>query len=125
MSNPADPTADIGESVAAETALKIVAKRFKATKSTVIKSSLMSYKEARQLGPDPIEEDHPLVNTRVRVVEILGSFQVRGRPSPQGVPASTLSYTKGYIILRAADGLPLGIILLKKQQQILKQNLPT
>lgn len=113
FSPPANPNADIGEKVASETALKIVANRFKAINSKVIKSSLMSYKEARQLGSEPIQLEHPLDNTRVRVVEISGNFQVRVRPSRQGALASSLSYTKGYIILRAADGLRLGMILLK------------
>lgn len=115
FSVPANPNGDIGEQVAAERALKIViGKRFNASNSKVIKSSLMSYKEARQLGLEPLREDHPLINTQVRLVEISGTFQVRDRPSRQGVPTSTLTYTKGYIILRAADGLRLSVILLKE-----------
>ncbi|MEH2238110.1 hypothetical protein [Nostoc sp.] len=51
LPSPANPTADIGEQVAAKTALEIVAKRFKAINSKVIKSSLMSYKEALQKLP--------------------------------------------------------------------------
>ncbi len=74
----------------------------------------MSYKEACQLGTEPLREDDPLINTRVRVVEISGNFQVRGRPSRQGVLTSTLTYTKGCVVLRAADGFPLSVILLKE-----------
>ena len=112
----ANPAANIGERGAAEKALKIAANRYKASNSRVIKSSVMIYKEAMRLGPEPIEvsEDDPLVNTPVQVVEIAGDFKVRNRPRPwQGVPATTLAYTKGYIILRAADGLLLGSHLFK------------
>lgn len=102
---PANPAADIGEQVAAEKALKLAVIDFKATNPKVIKSSLMSYKEARQQLSEPIEEDHPLFNTPVRVIEISGTFKRRShRPSQKEVPTSTPTFTKGYIILRAADG---------------------
>jgi hypothetical protein len=65
----------------------------------------MSYKEARQLL-EPIEQDHPLFNTPVRVVEIFGTFKRRKhRPFQEKVSTSTPTFTKGYIIFRAADGL--------------------
>lgn len=109
---PANPTADIGE-LAGEKALKIAANTFKATNSKIIKSSLMSYKEARQQLSIPIEEDHPLFNTPVRVIEISGTFRRRNhRPSQDEVSTSTPSI-KGYIIFRAADGLLLSTQLVK------------
>jgi hypothetical protein len=75
----------------------------------------MSYKEALQQQSEFIEEKHPLVKTPVRVVEISGTFKVRNRQrSQQGEPTSALTYTKGYIILRAADGLQLRTILLNE-----------
>lgn len=102
---PANPAADIGEQVAAEKALKLAVIDFKATNSKVIKSSLMSYQEARQQLSEPIE-DQQLFNTPVRVVEISGSFKRRShRPSQEEVATSTPTFTKGYIILRAIDGL--------------------
>lgn len=101
---PANPSADIGEEVAAKKALEIAVKSFKAANSKVIKSSLMSYKEARQQLSLPIE-DHALFNTPVRLIEISGTFKRRShRPSQSEVPTSTPTFTKGYIILRAADG---------------------
>ena len=102
---PANPSADIGEQVAVKKALEIAVKSFKAANAKVIKSSLMSYKEARQQLSEPIEEDHPLLNTPVRVIEISGTFKRRSyRPSQEEVPTSTSTFTKGYLILRAADG---------------------
>ena len=78
---PANPSADIGEEVAAKKALEIAVKSFKAANSKVIKSSLMSYKEARQQLSLPIE-DHPLFKTPVRLIEISGTFKRRShRPS--------------------------------------------
>ncbi len=104
---PANPAADIGEQVAAEKALKLAVIDFKATNPKVIKVSLMSYKEARQQLLEPIEEDDQLFNTPVRVIEISGTFKRRNhrRPSQKEVPTSTPTFTKGYIILRAADGI--------------------
>lgn len=110
--SPANPTADIGEQVAAEKALKLAVIDFKATNSKVIKSSLMSYKEARQQLSEPIE-DHQLFNTPVRVIEISGTFKRRShRPSQEEVATST-PITKGYIIFRAADNLLLFTKLVK------------
>ncbi len=110
---PANPAADIGEQVAAEKALKIAAKDFKATNSKVIKSSLMSYKEARQQLSEPIEEDEPLFNTPVRVVEISGTFKRRNHRLFQEEVSTSTPITKGYIIFRAADGLLLSTQLIK------------
>lgn len=71
----------------------------------------MGYREAFQLEPEPlsIAEDDELANTPVRVVEMTGVFKRRGRRPLQ--QASTLPYTKAYVILRAADGLALGYLL--------------
>jgi len=103
---PANLNADVGEQVAAQTALKIAAKRFIASNSTVIKSSLTSYNEARQKLSMPIEKEHQLFNTPVRVIEISGTFKRKSRQRSQNqVLTSTPTFTKGYIILRAADGL--------------------
>lgn len=113
LPSPANPTADIGEQVAAKIALEIVAKRFKAINSKVIKSSLISYKEALQQLPEPVGEDHPLAKTQVRLVEISGTFQGRSRRLVQGVTTSPRTFTKAYIILRNADGFLLGTTLLK------------
>lgn len=111
---PTNPAADIGEQAAAEKVLKLAVLDFKATNSTVINSSLMSYKEARQQLSEPIEEDHPLFNTPVRVLEISGTFKRRShRPFQEEVSTSTPTFTKSYIILRAADGLLLFTKLVK------------
>lgn len=79
----------------------------------VIKSSLMSYREALKLGLEPIAvaDDDELANTLVRVVEMTGVFKTK-IPSfrQQGVTA-TLIRTKAYVILRAADNLRLCIRL--------------
>ncbi|BAZ19067.1 hypothetical protein NIES4071_109520 (plasmid) [Calothrix sp. NIES-4071] len=112
---PADPNADVGEKVAAETALRIAARQFIASNSAVIKSSLMSYNEARQQLSMPIEETHQLFNTPVRVIELNGTFKsIDRRRSQEKVPTSTPTFTKGYIILRAADGLLLFSHFLKE-----------
>lgn len=67
---PANPS-DIGDSIAVEKAIKAVA-RYRGSPN-VIKSSLMSYREALQLGePSAVADDDELANTPVRVVE--GSF---------------------------------------------------
>ena len=101
---PANPSADIGEQVAVKKALEIAVKSFKAANAKVLKSSLMNYKEARQQLSEPIKEDHPLFNTLVRIIKISGNFKRRSyRPSQEEIPTST-PITKGYIILRAADG---------------------
>jgi len=112
---PANPAADIGEQVTTKKALKIAVKSFKAANSKLIKSSLMSYEEARQQVSEPIERDHPLFNTPVRVIEISGTFNRRSRrPSQEEVPTlTTPTFTKAYIVLRAADGLLLVTQLVK------------
>jgi hypothetical protein len=102
---PANPTGDIGEQVAVEKALKLAVIDFKATDSKVIKSSLMSYKEARQQLLEPIEEDSQLFNTAVWVIEISGTFKRRSHRPFQEAATSTLTFAKAYIIFRAADGL--------------------
>lgn len=103
---PANPTADIGEPVAVDKALEIASKRFIANNADVTKSSLMSYEEAQEQLLEPVETDHPLSDTPVRVIEISGSFQRRGRsPFQKEVLASTPTFTKAYVVLRAADGL--------------------
>ena len=105
---PANPSADIGEEVAAERALRIAVNCFKAANSRVTKSSLMSYQAACKQLSEPIEEDDPLFNTPVRVIEISGMFARRkSRPSPEKATISTPTFAKGYIVLRAADGLML------------------
>lgn len=102
---PLTPSADIGEQVALNKALEIAVKSFKAAKAKVIKSCLISYKEAQQQLSEFIEEDHPLFNTPVWLIEISGTFKRRShRLSQSEVPTSTPTFTKGYIILRAADG---------------------
>ncbi|GAB1541003.1 hypothetical protein NUACC21_36720 [Scytonema sp. NUACC21] len=106
FSPPVDKNADMGEKVAAETALRVAAKRFIASNSAVIKSSLTTYNEARQQLSMPIESDHQFFNTPVRVIEIVGTFKRRNHQrSQKKVITSTPTFTKGYIILRAADGL--------------------
>ncbi len=109
---PANPTGDIGEQVAVEKALKLAVIDFKATNSKVIKSSLMSYKEARQQLLEPIEEDQ-LFNTAVWVIEISGTFKRRSHRPSQAAATSTLTFAKAYIIFRAADGLLLFTQLVK------------
>ena len=106
---PTNPAADIGERGAAQRALGVVAARYRESNPRVIKSSVMSYKEALQLGSEPLSvaEEDELANTSVRVVEMTGVFKVRNHARREA-PASTLSYTKAYVILRAADGLELG-----------------
>ncbi|MGC1394346.1 MAG: hypothetical protein WA828_08695 [Coleofasciculaceae cyanobacterium] len=116
FSPPTNSAADIGERGATQKALGMVAARYKERNPRVIKSSVMKYKEALQLGtkPLPVAEGDELANTSVRVVEMSGVFKVRNQSrrernqSQREVPASTLSYTKAYVILRAADGLELG-----------------
>ncbi len=96
----------MSEQVAAEKALKIAANRWKTANSKIIQSSLISYQEARQQLSEPIEEDHPLFNTLVRVIEISGTFTRRNhRPSQEEVPTSSPTFTKAYVVFRAADGL--------------------
>lgn len=112
---PANPLADIGEQVAAKKATELAVIDFKATNPKVIKSTLMTYKEAQQQLSEPIiEEDHSLFNTPVRLVEISGSFKRRrSRPSQKKILTSTPTFTKAYIILRSADGLLLFTKLVK------------
>jgi hypothetical protein len=106
---PINPAADIGEHGAAQRALGMVAARYRERNPRIIKSSVMRYKEALQLGPEPLSvaEDDELANTSVRVVEMAGVFKVRNQARRE-VSVSTFSYTKAYVILRAADGLKLG-----------------
>ncbi len=107
---PANPEADIGDRDAAQRAINIAATRFGECNPRVIKNSVMSYREAFRLGAEPLDsEDDPLASTPVRVVEILGTFK-RRRGRPRQAEASP-TFTKGYIILRAADGLPLAYFL--------------
>ena len=102
---PANLSAHIAEQVAAKKALEIAVKSFKAANAKVIKSSLMSYKEALQQLSEPIEEEHLLFNTPVWVIEISGTFKRRShRPSHSEVATSTPTFTKAGIILRKADG---------------------
>lgn len=81
----------------------------------VIRSRLMSYKEALQLIPEPISvtEDDELANTPVLLVEMTGAFKVRSRP--RGVAVPTQPFTKAHVILRAADGLILGSCIFIEQ----------
>jgi hypothetical protein len=111
---PAHPDADIGDRDAAQRAINIAATRFGECNPRVIKNSVMSYREAFRLGAEPLDsEDDPLASTPVRVVEILGTFKRRrGRPRQA---ESSPTFTKGYIILRAADGLPLAYFLTNLQ----------
>ncbi len=88
---PINPSADIGEKVAVKKALEIAVKSFKAANAKVIKSSLMSYKEAGQQLSEPIEEDHPLFNTPVRVIEISGTFKRRSHRPSQLILSSKLT----------------------------------
>ncbi|MBV6623822.1 MAG: hypothetical protein KI793_12950 [Rivularia sp. (in: Bacteria)] len=110
---PLNPTGDIGEQVAVQIALDRVTKRFKAINSKVIKSSIVSYKEALQELPEPVSEDHPLAKTQVRLVEISGTFQGKNRRLRAGKTRSYRTFRKAYVILRKADGFLLGITLLK------------
>lgn len=113
LPSPANPTDDIGEQVAVQIALDTVTKRFKAINSKVIKSSLVSYKEALQELPEPVGEDHQLAKTQVRLVEISGTFQGKNRRLRAGETRSSRTFTKAYVILRKADGFLLGTTLLK------------
>ena len=110
---PVNPTNDIGEQVAVEKALRLAVIDFKATNSKVIKSSLMSYKEARQQLLEPIEEDDQLFNTAVWVIEISGTFKRRSHRPSQEAATSTPTFAKAYIIFRVADGLLLSTQLVK------------
>ncbi len=112
LPSPANLTGDIGE-LAVQIALDTVIKRFKAINSKVIKSSLVSYKEALQELPEPVGEDHPLAKTQVRLVEISGTFQGKNRRLRAGETRSSRTFTKAYVILRKADGSLLGTTLLK------------
>ncbi len=112
LPSPANPTGDIGE-LAVQIALDTVIKRFKAINSKVIKSSLVSYKEALQELPEPVGEDHPLAKTQVRLIEISGTFQGKNRRLRAGETRSSRTFTKAYVILRKADGSLLGTTLLK------------
>jgi len=103
---PAISSADITEQVAVERALKIAANRVKVANLKVTKSSLMSYQEACQQLSEPIEEDCLLFNTTVWIIEISGTFKRRNhRRSQEEVLTSTPTFTKAYVVLRAADGL--------------------
>lgn len=111
---PANPSGNISGQVAVEKALKLAVIDFKATNSKVIKSSLMSYKEALQQLLEPIKEDNQLFNTPVWVIEIYGTFKRRNRRSSQEeVAKATPTFAKAYIIFRAADGLLLVTQLVK------------
>ena len=106
--SPANPTADIGEQVAIDRALEIASNRYKATNSEILKSSLMSYEEAQKQLLESTETEDPLFNPLVWVIKISGSFQRRGRSSFQGeVQPPIPTFTKAYVVLRAADGLVL------------------
>ncbi|MBW4577596.1 MAG: hypothetical protein KME08_20370 [Aphanothece sp. CMT-3BRIN-NPC111] len=100
------PEGDIGERVAIERAL-LMAPTYGESTPTVISANLMTYKEAMQLGPEPlsVSEEHPRSNIPVRLVILTGAF--KGRSRPRGV-TNTPTFTKAHIILRAADGLMLG-----------------
>lgn len=108
---PVNPTADIGDAIAAEKAIKAVA-RYRGSPN-VIKSSLMSYQEALKFGLEPIAvaDDNELANTLVRVVEMTGVFKTKISPFRQQEVTDTLIRTKAYVILRAADNLRLCIRL--------------
>lgn len=107
---PANPTGDIGDSIAAEKAIQAVA-RYRGSPN-VIKSSLMSYREALQLEQlIAVADDDELANTPVRVVEMTGVFKTKIPPFRQQGVTDTLIRTKAYVILRAADNLQLCIRL--------------
>ncbi|MGI8932662.1 MAG: hypothetical protein ACR2FS_01165 [Phormidesmis sp.] len=107
-------TVDIGEQAVVDKALDIASKRFRATDLRVVKSSLMSYEEAHAQLLEPIETDHLFLNTPVRVVEISGFFQRRERsPFQKEVLTPAPTFTKAYVVLRAADGL---LLVVKAEQ---------
>jgi hypothetical protein len=102
---PANPNADIGKEVAEQNALKLAVAYFKANNAKVIHSSVMSYKDGLLQVSESIAEDDPLANTLVRLIEMSGTFKRRRHPRWwENESASHPAFTKGYIILRAADG---------------------
>lgn len=101
---PKDLSADIGENEAVQRALKIAEGRFGANNPQVVSAKLTTYKEAMQLGPEPLEvlEQDPRSNMLVRVVEMKGAFKIRSMPAHAKTPPT---FTKALIIVRAPDGL--------------------
>ena len=91
---------------AVDKALEIALKRFNATESRVVDSTLVSYEEtAERLLGSIVGIDRSLLNTPVWVIELSGSFQRRSRsPFQKDVSTPTPTFTKAYIVLRAADG---------------------
>lgn len=104
------PGADIGEEAAVQKALSTRG-TYGAINPTVVRCALMTYKEARQFY-EPIDEDNPKAQIRVRLVEMSGTFQ--GRRHRRGVETSNIFFNKAYVILRASDGLLLGYSLIKE-----------
>ncbi|MBW4573664.1 MAG: hypothetical protein KME08_00090 [Aphanothece sp. CMT-3BRIN-NPC111] len=102
---PKDLSADIGESTAVQIALKIVDGKFGESNPQVVSANLMTYKEAMLLSPEPtsVPEEDPRSNMLVRVVKMEGAFQPRR--GPRG--ATTRTFTKALIVVRAPDGLVL------------------
>lgn len=103
--SPSNPTANIDKQVAIDKALKIASKRFRATNSRVVKFSLTSYEEAAEQLIGSVGTDRSLLNTPVQVIELSGSFGRRSRSRFQEeVSTPTPTFTKAYVVLRAADG---------------------
>lgn len=103
---PSNPAADIGEQLSVDKALEIASNRFRATESRVVESALVSYEDAARRLLGPIEIDRSLRSTPVRVIELSGSFQRRSRsPFQEEASTSIPTFTKAYIVLRAADGV--------------------
>lgn len=103
---PSNPTADIGEQVAVDKALEIASKRFRAIDSGVVESNLTSYEKAAERLIGYVGTDGSLLDSPVWVIELSGSFQ-RSRRSPfqEEVSTPTPTFTKAYVVLRAADGV--------------------
>lgn len=100
---PENPSADIGEAEAVKRALKMVESKFGASSPQVISNKVMTFKEAMQLGAEPVDvvEQDPRSKMLVRVVEMKGAFNVRSVPPRVKTPPT---FTKALVFLRAPDG---------------------
>jgi hypothetical protein len=102
---PANPNADIGKEVSVKRALKLAELNYKTSNAKVIDSSVMSYRDAIQKLSGWLAEDDPTANTSVRLIEISGKFNRKKHPRFQkNASSSSPTFTKGFIIIRAADG---------------------
>jgi hypothetical protein len=101
-----NPSEDIGEKKSEELSVKFIEKEFRGKNIKVYSNKKMTYKQSLLEGEEPqiIDQQNPLANTPVRVIEATGNFEVLSHP--QGVTPP--KFTKARKILREADGLDLG-----------------